>query len=169
MLSSLIASALLLSAQQATTPAEAPLATQAPRATAASPRVDPATLPLPAGAPADDFGLVSWCQGALRGHLDLAERIKDTLPLDDAQQSIGRDYLQTYAAALAAAPQSRTARGQRASKAAHDKGYAGWASARNDANRDTQVYTYLGWQLPGRCEHAAAQLVRANATSAARR
>ena len=114
--------------------------------------------PLPAGAPSDDFGLVAWCHGALRGHLELAEQIKDTLPLDAEQQSLGREYLQTYDAALAAAPQAKTSDGPLRATRANEAGYVRWSPARAALNRQTQTFTYLSWQLPGRCDQAAKRL-----------
>src|SRR5678815_858341 len=35
----------------------------------------PAKPAMPAGAPHDDYGLVSWCYGALRGYLDLHDSV----------------------------------------------------------------------------------------------
>ena len=155
MLSAIVLS-LLLAAQQTPPEADAPLATQrsTPTIPAGPPR-DPNDLPIPAGAPSDDFGLVSWCQGALRGHMELAEQIGES---DEEQQAIGRDYLRSYETALAAAPQGKTTEGARAGVAARETGYASWAAARTSQNRETQKFTYLGWQLPGRCEHAAKRL-----------
>ena len=148
---------LLAAAQQPpAAEADAPVATQvtAPRIPAAPP-VDINNLPIPVGAPSDDYGLVAWCHGALRGHMALAAQINE---VDADQEAIGRQYLQSYEAALAAAPQSRTDEGARVAKAARETGYNSWAPARASQNRDTQKFTYLGWQLPGRCEHAAKRL-----------
>jgi hypothetical protein len=74
------------------------------------------------------------------------------------QEAIGREYLKSYEAALAAAPQGRTADGARNAQAARETGYNSWANARTAQNREVQKFTYLGWQLPGRCEHAAKRL-----------
>jgi hypothetical protein len=87
--------------------------------------------------------------------MELAEQIGES---DEEQQAIGREYLASYEAALKAAPQSRTADGARTAAAARQTGYATWAAARTAQNRETQKFTYLGWQLPGRCEHAAKRL-----------
>lgn len=157
MLSAAVLSILLAAAQQ-TPPAEAdaPVATQrsTPRIPA-GPAVDPNNLPIPVGAPSDDYGLVAWCHGALRGHMDLAKQIDE---VDEEQEAIGREYLKSYDAALAAAPQGKTAEEARVAAKARETGYDSWAPARTSTNRETQKYTYLGWQLPGRCEHAAKRL-----------
>ena len=119
MLSAAVLSLLLTTAQQ-TPPAEAdaPVATQrtTPRIPPGPP-VDINNLPIPAGAPRDDFGLVAWCHGALRGHMELAEQIGEA---DEEQQTIGREYLATYDAALKAAPQAKTADGARTAAAARE-------------------------------------------------
>ncbi len=157
MLSAAVLSLLLAAAQQTPpTEAEGPVATQrtTPRIPPGPP-VDINNLPVPAGAPSDDFGLVAWCHGALRGHMDLAEQIGEA---DEEQQTIGREYLASYDAALRAAPQSKTTDGARTAAAARQTGYNSWAAARTAQNKDTQKFTYLGWQLPGRCEHAAKRL-----------
>jgi hypothetical protein len=78
--------------------------------------------------------------------------------VDEEQEAIGREYLKSYDAALTAAPQSKTTEGARNAIAAREAGYASWAPARTSSNRETQKFTYLGWQLPGRCEHAAKRL-----------
>ena len=150
MLSAAVFSVLLAAAQQTTPPeTDAPVSTQAttPRIPAAPP-VDPNNLPIPAGAPADDFGLVAWCHGALRGHMALAAQINE---VDQDQEAIGREYLKSYEAALTSAPQSKTADGSRVADAARQTGYNSWAAARTSQNRETQKFTYLGWQMPGRC------------------
>jgi hypothetical protein len=147
---------LLLAAQQTPPADDAPMATQrsTPRIPAGPP-VDPNNLPLPAGAPADDFGLVAWCHGALRGHMALAAQIGET---DEEQDTIGREYLKGYDAALTAAAQGKTKKGAAEAKAAREAGYNSWEAARTSSNPAIQKDTYLGWQLPGRCEHAAKRI-----------
>ena len=155
MLSAAVLSLMLLSQQTPPTD-DGPVATQrsTPRIPAGPP-VDPTNLPIPAGAPSDDFGLVAWCHGALRGHMELAETIGE---LDEEQQTIGREYLRGYDLALAAAPQAKASGGAAEAAVARKTGYDSWESARTSGNRETQRYTYLGWQLPGRCEHAAKRI-----------
>ena len=53
--------------------AQAPPADAAPAALSAPAAVPPST----GGAPADDYGFVAWCRGALSGHMDL---YRQTLP-----------------------------------------------------------------------------------------
>jgi hypothetical protein len=112
---------------------------------------------LPAGAPKDDFAFVAWCDGVLSGHMDLAERVKDVLPLDPVQQKIGNAYLAAYEKALKGAKEGATAAGRKRAEAAHQIGWKNWDKARK-ADKHLAADTYLAWQLPGRCEHAAIRL-----------
>jgi len=155
MLSTFLTLAVLAAAAQ-----DAPMATSpgTARTELTAPPATPMESPVPAGAPNDDYALVAWCQGALRGHLELAEQIKDTLPLDSEQQAMGQQYLDTYEAALTAAPQSRTVEGPLRAAQAREAGLVRWNPARSAIDRATQTYTYLGWQLPGRCDQAAKRL-----------
>lgn len=112
---------------------------------------------LPQGAPADDYGFVAWCKGVLSGHMDLAERVQSVLPLDDAQQTIGRAYLRAYDKALAVSKESKTAEGKARADAAQADGWSRWEKARH-ADVQLAADTYLAYQLPARCEHAAQRL-----------
>lgn len=156
MLSAAVLSLLLLAQQTPPSTDDGPVATQrqTPRIPA-GPAVDPTNLPIPAGAPTDDFGLVAWCHGALRGHIALAAQVGES---DEEQDTIGREYLRGYDVALAAAAEGRTSDGAAKARAAREAGYNSWEAARTSSNRQTQKDTYLGWQLPGRCEHAAKRL-----------
>jgi hypothetical protein len=141
--------ALLASDPQAAAPADAaPVATQG--------QEDPDYLPK--GAPSDDFAFVAWCDGVLSGHMDLAAHLSDVLPLDDVQQTIGHDYLRAYAQAMATSPESKTAEGKKRAEAARLDGWSRWEAARNTPDKNLAVNTYLAYQLPGRCEHAAERL-----------
>ena len=154
MLSTFLPVALMVFAMQA----EGPVATspEAPKAQPVAPHSEES--PVPQGAPADDFGLVAWCQGALTGHMQLADEIKDVLPLDADTQAAGEMYLGQYKVALEAAAQNQTDDGRRRAAEARAAGLHVWDAARSAQNRDTQKWSYPGWQLPGRCEHAAARL-----------
>lgn len=159
MLSAAVLSLVLAAVQQAPQPqpeSDGPVATQrsTPRIPPGPP-IDPTNLPVPSGAPSDDFGLVAWCHGALRGHMELAKQVGEE---DEELSAIGREYLKSYEVALTAAPQSKTTEGARTMAEARALGYGTWSPARTAQNRETQRYTYLGWQLPGRCEHAAKRL-----------
>ena len=163
MFSTLISVGLLALAAQT----EGPIATS-PSAPKAQPTA-PSTVeaPVPVGAPADDFALVAWCRGALQGHMQLAQQIKDTLPLDPEMEAAGVEYLALYDGALAVAPQGRSPEGAQRAAEATAAGLALWDAARAAENRDTQKWTYLGWQLPGRCEHAANRLSKSDVMNAA--
>ncbi len=125
---------------------------------------------IPKGAPSDDFGLVSWCRGALTGHMALYQLVKPELHSlerpnevateekdDQAQMQAGRDYLALYRRAmLVAEKDSRTpirARGA----ALETQGEAIWSGAR-EAEPRKRMWTWLMWDLPGRCELAAKRL-----------
>jgi hypothetical protein len=124
----------------------------------------PATAPtgspedyIPQGAPSDDFAFVAWCHGVLSGHMELAEQVKDILPIDDVQQRIGSAYLRGYEEALAKAPEGKSPEGQKRAEEAQSTGFHNWDQARA-ADKQLAADTYLGWQLPGRCEHAAVRV-----------
>jgi hypothetical protein len=135
--------------------ADQPITTQTPAAQVAAP-VDPDYLPK--GAPSDDYGFVAWCDGVLSGHMDLANHLSDVLPLDDVQQNVGHAYLRAYGKALAVAPENKTPEGRKRAEAARLAGWSNWEDARNTPDKNLAVNTYLAYQLPGRCEHAAQRL-----------
>jgi hypothetical protein len=154
------------------------LMTADPQAAAAAP---PAPAPvqeaLPPGAPTDDYGLVSWCYGALSGHMALYKTVKpelDKLPdskpqetviLDAEQMKAGNEYLALYKRAIEAAekasPQSISDRGAQA----RNMGQAIWIPA-SQADPRTQMWSYLGWELPGQCETSAERLYEKSLLSA---
>ncbi|HYF23136.1 MAG TPA: hypothetical protein VD929_07040 [Caulobacteraceae bacterium] len=128
--------------------ADAPVSTAQPAAVSAPVELQPA------GAPTDDFAFVAWCHGVLSGHMEIAERVHSILPMDEVQQKIGKAYIKGYEAALAAAPQGAEASERERAKAARESGFRNWDKARA-AELQVAADTYLGWQLPGKCEHAA--------------
>ena len=179
--------ALLLAASLAAQ--DAPAAAPATPPAAAEPAAASAA-PALTGAPADDYGFVAWCRGALSGHMEVgasalpeigrvqaekarrllegksgadAEKIRVSLDkdaareaeLDTEQQKAGRDYIALYQSALDAAEAAGAdhARGEEAT----GQGYRIWSAARAAAPQ-TQMYSYLMWELPGRCETAARSL-----------
>ena len=125
--------------------------------------------PWPVGAPHDDYGFVSWCYGALSGHMQLYKMAKpelDKLPdsdpketaaLDSEQLKAGEEYLGLYKKAMEAAekasPQAISLHGAQALKA----GANIWTPAR-EADPKTRMWSYLSWELPGRCETTAEKL-----------
>src|SRR5258706_12983182 len=66
-----IAMSLWLQSHPAVEPAPPPAAAEA----AAQPDAAPLEDPWPAGAPHDDYQLVAWCYGVLRGYLDLHDEV----------------------------------------------------------------------------------------------
>jgi len=126
--------------------------------------------PIPAGAPSDDYGLVSWCTGALAGHMALYDIVKpqlDALPdsapketaaLDAEQMKAGREYLQLYKKATDAAEKASPRAIDERGLAARRAGASIWDSARATSDRKAAMWTWLGWELPGRCETAAERL-----------
>jgi hypothetical protein len=167
-----LATLLALALQAAVPQAPAPAPAAAPPA-AAAPARTPAELafaePLPPGAPSDDYEFVGWCHGALTGHLDLYNLVKDdlnALPDPDPRATAagdaemieaGRQYLALYARAMEAAekasPQSISARGL----AARTSGQTIWNAAKV-AEPKTRMWSWTFWVLPGRCEYAAERL-----------
>ena len=150
-------------------------------APAPAPTASPGALPeepVPAGAPADDYGLVNWCAGALSGHMVLYHRVKpelDALPdaspketaaLDADQIKAGREYLQLYKKAIEAAEKASPR--NIADQGLQDRrvGSAIWAAARATTDGKTRMWTWLSWELPGRCETAAERLYEKSLLSA---
>lgn len=136
----------LLAGQDAvsTAPADAPAAAPAPTQAEYTPE----------GAPKDDYNFTAWCHGVLSGHMALAERVQSVLPLDEVQQKIGKAYLKGYEEALATGKRSRSAAEIDAADAVRAAARANWTTAMK-ADLQLGADTYLAWQLPGRCEHAA--------------
>lgn len=153
------------------------MAADAPAQTTALAPAPPPEDPTPAGAPEDDYGLVNWCRGALSGHMELYKIVKpdlDQLPdskpqetavLDAEQMKAGEEYLALYKkatdAAERASPQNIAERGAELRL----KGGAIWIPARG-ADPKTRMWTWLGWELPGRCETAAERLYEKSLLSA---
>jgi len=133
------------------------------------PVAPPPEEPFPIGAPHDDYGFVGWCYGALSGHMELFKVVKpelDKLPdqnpketaaLDAEQLQAGQEYLALYKRAMEAAekasPQPINIRGGQAIK----NGGNIWTPALQ-ADPNTRMWSYLSWDLPGRCETTAEKL-----------
>lgn len=164
----LIASLFALALAQAD-PAPGP-APEPAMPTLKAPPVAPAPEePFPIGAPHDDYGFVGWCYGALSGHMELFKVVKpelDKLPdsdpketkaLDAEQLKAGQEYLALYKRAMEAAekasPQPINVRGGAAIKLGGNI----WAPALQ-ADPKTRMWSYLSWDLPGRCETTAEKL-----------
>jgi hypothetical protein len=161
-------------AAAATSPAQAPDAPVggAPIATSgpAAGQAPVADGDVPRGAPSDDYGLVAWCRGALTGHMALYPLVEPELKsierpgeeaadvkADNEQMAAGRDYLALYKRAMATAEKaSRTPLHERG-VTLEAEGEAIWAAAKDAAPRP-RMWTWLMWDLPGRCEVAANRL-----------
>ena len=124
--------------------------------------------PWPIGAPHDDYGFVGWCFGALSGHMDLYKVVKPELDkqstnkkedaaLDAEQMTAGREYLALYKKAMEAAekasPNPINIKGAQAIKS----GASIWTPAQ-EADPKTRMWSYLSWDLPGRCESTSEKL-----------
>ena len=135
--------------------------------------VPPPEEAFPVGAPRDDYGFVSWCYGALAGHMDLYKVVKpeldklpdsnpkETVALDAEQMKAGQEYLALYKKAMEAAekasPQPINVKGAQAVKT----GANIWNPALQ-ADAKTRMWSYLSWELPGRCETTAERLYEAS-------
>jgi len=108
----------------------------------------------PEGAPKDDYQFTAWCRGVLEGHMALADRVQPILPLDEVQQKVGNAYLNGYDEALEAGKDAQSAEALQAAADARAAARANWDRAMK-ADLQLAADTYLAWQLPGRCEHAA--------------
>ncbi len=176
-LASLFALALLAAGPGATVVDDAPIAT-APgfRAVSSLPpeqRPVPATgvenEPMPVGAPPDDYGFVAWCAGALTGHMELYPVVRpalDSLPDEHPEQAhladaemlkAGREYMNLYRQALAAAEKASPTPLRPRGEATVARGHAIWDPVRV-AEPKIRMWSWLNWSLPGRCETSAERL-----------
>jgi hypothetical protein len=160
MLSLLIAAAL----SQADVPAVASSPSAPPAAATAAPDGTPR------GAPAEDYDFVAWCHGALAGHMALYQQVKPELVSieqpgevatdaknDQLQMQAGRDYLALYTRALNGVDHGRPGALLERRRAAEAQGAAIWAPFKGQPIRQ-QMWAWVGWDLPGRCEIAAKRL-----------
>lgn len=157
--------------------AEPPAAVPKDTAAATAPKTLPEE-PVPAGAPSDDYGFVNWCTGALAGHMTLYHQVKpelDALPdprpqesaaLDAAQTQAGREYLELYRKATEAAEKASPRGIGERGLTERRRGNAIWSAARSSTDRKAVMWTWLGWELPGRCETAAERLYEKSLLSA---
>lgn len=124
---------------------------------------------VPRGAPSDDYGLVAWCRGALTGHMALYTVVKPELKSierpgevasderdDKAQLEAGRDYLALYHRAMMAAEKAHPSLRERG-ETVMGQGEAIWTAVKAAPPR-TRMWSWLMWDLPGRCEVAANRL-----------
>ena len=159
-----LALALFLADQPAA--AEAAPAQPAPQAAAPEPP------PLPTGAPKDDYQLVAWCYGALRGYLELHDevmpevtrieaefrkpgtRLEDDLKVYADQQKEGQRDLKRFQAALTAAEKASLQPINQLGAAAVRKGRSMW-NAGPDITPARKAQEWMSWALPARCTTTA--------------
>ncbi|MDO8378797.1 hypothetical protein [Phenylobacterium sp.] len=143
----------------------------------AAPAPDELTLtedmPYPAGAPRDDYGLVAWCYGALRGYVDLHDQmmpdvteIEKTPPVNPETtlaeklqayatiQTRAKQDMKLFARAMEAAERASLKPINTIGAAAVKKGHATWAAAANMPKRQV-AQNWMGWTLPVRCTPTA--------------
>lgn len=113
----------------------------------------------PDGAPRDDYNFTAWCRGVLEGHMALAEHVQSVLPLDEVQQKVGNAYLKGYDEALRIGKRTRSEAEVDAAEAVRFAARANWNTAMQSPLQ-LGADTYLAWQLPGRCEHAAKRVAK---------
>jgi hypothetical protein len=148
------------------------LTAEDPAAAAAPAQAAPAR---PTGAPADDYGLVAWCYGALRGYLELHDQVMpevtriestyrrpgsklaDDLAVYDQMQRQGKKSLASFAKAMEAAERA-SLRPLNAQGAAYvQKGRSVWAAAGN-VSKARLAQEWMSWALPAACETTAVAL-----------
>ena len=139
----------------------------------AAPAVD--ELPWPVGAPRDDYGLVSWCHGALTGYLDLHDKVmpevtriettyrppgralaEDLKVYADMQKQSRKD-LKTFERAIETAEKASIRPLGPIGAAAIKKGQAVWAGAPN-LTKARLAQEWMSWSLPVRCGPTAERL-----------
>ena len=130
-------------------------------------------MPYPAGAPRDDYGLVGWCYGALRGYVDLHDQMMpDVTEIEKAPpvnpdttlaqkmaayatiQAQAQKDMKLFARAMEAAERASLKPINIVGAAAVKKGHATWAAAANMPKRQV-AQNWMGWTLPVRCTPTA--------------
>jgi hypothetical protein len=135
----------------------------------------PAEPAFPTGAPRDDYGLVSWCYGALRGYLDLYDQVMpevrriettwrrpgsnlaEDMAVYARMRRQGQADLKDFARAMEAAERASLRPINAQGAAAVQKGRSTWAAAGN-LTKARLAQEWMSWSLPVRCETTAATL-----------
>ncbi len=153
--------------------ADAPVTTTqtSPDKQAAADALAKGEAPFPSGAPADDYGLMGWCYGALSGHLNLygqvlpeVKRIEGEFPdkdrsLDDvmkdyaAQHAAGEKILTSYAHAISVEEAAGKTHGQKRPTVIA-LGRQVWNGA-DKADPRQMAQVWMSWGLPDRCQATA--------------
>jgi hypothetical protein len=161
-----IALSFFLQAQPAVEPAPpSAAAAEAPTPPDAAPAEDP----WPAGAPHDDYQLVAWCYGALRGYLDLHDQVmpevtriettfrppgrklSDDLKVYADMQKAGTKQLKEFQASLTAAEKASLRPINTLGAAALSKGREIWRAG-PEITKARLAQEWMSWALPARCE-----------------
>ena len=161
---------------------------QPPPAEAAAPSPDALTVgekaetapqpqepPWPAGVPHDDYQLVAWCYGMLRGYLDLHDevmpevtrietafrppgrKLSDDLKVYADMQKAGKTQLKTFQTALTAAEKASLKPINTVGAAAVAKGHSVWEGGPG-VTKARLAQEWMSWALPARCETTAKTL-----------
>jgi hypothetical protein len=164
----------LLSADPPPSDSVVTTAPPAPSAAPAKPEPAPAAAgpdDIPPGAPSDDYGLVSWCYGALGEYLTIYDDIKPDLkaidklfgsPVVEAEpyhedMAAARLAEKRFAAAMEAAEKASPKPIAPYGAASIDKGRAIWSIVQLKT-RHNLVDAWLFWGVPDRCEKTAKAL-----------
>jgi hypothetical protein len=135
----------------------------------------PAQLPLPVGAPSDDYQFVAWCYGMLGGYLELHDevmpevtriesawrrpgsRLDDDLKVYAEQQRQGRADLARFKRALTAAEKASLKPINVIGAQAVQRGHAVWSHG-PDITKARLAQEWMSWALPKRCNVTAQEL-----------
>lgn len=147
-------------AAEAALPAGPPVITEAPR---------------PVSLPSDDYQLVAWCYGALRGYVDLHDQVmpevtriestyrrpgsklSDDLKVYDDQQKQARSDLKKFQAALTAAEKASARPINSIGAEAVAKGRSMW-NAGPEITKARIAQEWMSWTLPAKCQTTATAL-----------
>jgi hypothetical protein len=173
-MSALVLALALAFAQPAAEEGQAP-PPDAAAAAPAGPAPAAAEAPWPAGAPHDDYLLVAWCYGALRGYVDLHDQVmpevtriesefrrpgsklEDDLKVYADGQVQAKKDLKRFRAALTAAEKASIRPINTAGAAAVAKGHAMWTPP-PETPKARIAQEWMSWALPARCETTATEL-----------
>jgi len=129
----------------------------------------------PPGAPTDDYGLVAWCYGTLRGYLELHDqvmpevtriestyrrpgsRLSEDLAVYDQMERQGKKSLAAFARAMEAAEKASLKPLNAQGAVAVQKGRSVWAAAGN-VSKARLAQEWMSWTLPAACETTATSL-----------
>jgi hypothetical protein len=122
-------------------------------------------MPLPRGAPTEDYPLVAWCASLVEGHIALGRTLTTADDLDREIMRLGGLEATDFREALRIGGPRQTPAVRAAAEAAGAEASARWVPlmAQPDEHARSEAFG-LFFGLPGRCEHAARR-VRENITT----